>query len=160
MSNLLGESHKDYVHSQINARQEILGKTTREPKDINWMNGRTSWVRLISSVDIKDQSIPIKNEAGEFVEGTNNGKEFRNKFLGLEGYGDNQLSKELVLEGGTLNEDGTKKFGVTNSTRYQPDSNSSYGFGGTDFGQRPMPGIVNFGSLTYNKGSLRQANLK
>ena len=159
MSNLLGESHKDYVHSQINARQEILGKTTREPKDINWMNGRTSWVRLISSVDIKDQSIPVKNEAGEFVEGTNNGKEFRNKFLDLEGYGDNQLSKELILEGGTLNEDGTKKFGVTNSTRYQPDSNSSYGFGGTDFGQRPMPGIVNFSSLTYNKGSLRQATL-
>ena len=53
MSNLVGVNHLSYVQEQIKVRQEILGKSIRDPKDQVWANGRTSWVKLASSIDIK-----------------------------------------------------------------------------------------------------------
>tara|TARA_R110001632_G_scaffold89123_1_gene192266 strand:+ start:603 stop:3893 length:3291 start_codon:yes stop_codon:yes gene_type:complete len=57
-TNLLGKSHKDYVQKQILIRQQKLGlprnQQGKTPQDIQWMNGKTSWVRLASSVDIGD----------------------------------------------------------------------------------------------------------
>lgn len=53
-TNLLGKSHKQYVQDQIKIRQEKLGKTTKDNNDISWLNSKTSWVRLASSVDIKN----------------------------------------------------------------------------------------------------------
>ena len=50
--NLLGKSHKQYVQDQIKIRQEILGKGDRDNKALTWMNSKTSWVRLASSIDI------------------------------------------------------------------------------------------------------------
>ena len=56
-TNLLGKSHKQYVQDQIKVRQEKLGKTAKDNNDISWMNDKTSWVRLASSVDIKNSII-------------------------------------------------------------------------------------------------------
>jgi hypothetical protein len=58
-NNLLGKSHKPYVQEQIKIRQEKLGKLTRDSKDIDWMNGKTSWVRLASSVNVENTSTTI-----------------------------------------------------------------------------------------------------
>ena len=51
-TNLLGKSHKQYVQDQIKVRQEKLGKLNKDGNDLAWMNGKTSWVRLASSVNI------------------------------------------------------------------------------------------------------------
>lgn len=57
-TNLLGKSHKDYVQDQILIRQQKLGlprsQQGKTSTDIQWMSGKTSWVRLASSVDIED----------------------------------------------------------------------------------------------------------
>ena len=57
-TNLLGKSHKDYVQGQILIRQQKLGlprsQQGKTSTDIQWMNGKTSWVRLASSVNIED----------------------------------------------------------------------------------------------------------
>ena len=159
MSNLLGSPHLKYVQDQIETRQEILGKTERSYEDINWANSTTSWIRLVSSVNIDDQQIY------QLVSGSNepqllpdNGKEFRNSLLGLANYGGNQLSSELVLQGGAQNNN-TKRFGVANEDSILPSSNFNYGYGGLDFGLKPIPGITSFSSKTYDNGSLREAEV-
>lgn len=159
MSNLLGSPHLKYVQDQIETRQEILGKTERSSEDINWANSTTSWIRLVSSVNIDDQQIY------QLVSGSNepqllpdNGKEFRNSLLGLTNYGGNQLSSELVLQGGAQNNN-TKRFGVANEDSILPSSNFNYGYGGLDFGLKPIPGITSFSSKTYDNGSLREAEV-
>jgi len=158
MSNIVGEDHLDYVKNQITARQEILGKTTRGPEDIVWQNNRNAWIRLISSVNIADEDVLIYDGEKDDVV-PNNGAEFRNEYLGLEGYGGNQLSKELILQGGTLN-DNQLRFGVASNNSNLPNNNFNYGFGGNEFGLKPIPGIISFSSKTYNKGSLRKAQLQ
>lgn len=160
--NIVGKDHLDYVKSQINTRQEILAKTTRDSEDIAWMSGKSSWIRLISSVDIEDENVVKYNkEADEDQLVSNNGAEFRNQFLGVEGYGGPQLAQENILQAGTLNYDALR-FGVADSLDINPNTTSNYGFA-TDSGQRglqPIPGITGFTSKTYNKGSLRKAQLQ
>ena len=70
-TNLLGKSHKQYVQDQIKVRQEKLGKTTKDNNDISWMNSKTSWVRLASSVNIENSTIRIPFTAKELYEGAN-----------------------------------------------------------------------------------------
>lgn len=158
--NIVGKDHLDYVKSQISARQEILGKFNKDSEDIVWQDNRNSWIRLMSSVDIADEQVLKFNETikeDQLV--SNNGAEFRNQYLGLEGYGGPKLAQELILQGGTLNYN-EPKFGVTDNISTSPESNFNYGFGGNQFGQKPMPGITSFSSNTYNKGSLRKAQLQ
>lgn len=159
-NNIVGKPHLQYVQDQIKTRQEILGKNSRSSADITWMNGRTSWVRLASSVDIRDENIAIFNTGSQEWESvSNNGAEFRSKYLGLSEYSGNELSSQIVLQGGVLNASGTQKFGVSETNSILPSNSSNYGFGGTEFGLQAMPGIVSFSSKTNNKGSLRFANL-
>ena len=124
MSNIVGEDHLDYVKNQITARQEILGKTTRGPEDIVWQNNRNAWIRLISSVNIADEEVLIYDGEKDDVV-PNKGAEFRNEYLGLEGYGGNQLSKELILQGGALN-DNQLRFGVASNNSNLPNNNFNY----------------------------------
>jgi len=158
--NIVGKDHLKYVKDQINVRQDVLGKSNRTPGDIAWMNGRNAWVRLISSVDIKDSIIPKYNPTlGKYEEISNNGKEDRNQFLGLNNYSDQRLSSELILQGGTLNSDGSQKSGVTNSNSNLPGLQDNYGFGGNEFGLKPIPGITSFSTKNFNNGALREATL-
>lgn len=160
MPSIIGDSHKDYVKSQIKARQEILGKPLKSSEDIAWSNGKTSWVRLASSVDISDSQVPFYNfDEEKYDSKSNNGAEFRQEYLDLNGYEGNTLSKQLVLQGGALKVDSSKRFGVTNSTSNLPDSEFNYGYGGNDFGLKAIPGISDFSVKTNNKGSLRFATI-
>mgnify|MGYP003635014574 CR=1 FL=1 len=64
MSNLLGDNFKPYVATQIKTRQDILGRResgilsdSNSNEAIMWENGKTSYIALASSVDIKDSPI-------------------------------------------------------------------------------------------------------
>ena len=70
-TNLLGKSHKKYVQEQIKIRQEKLGKFNKDSTDISWMNGKTSWVRLASSVNVENSTIRIPLPATEIYEDAN-----------------------------------------------------------------------------------------
>lgn len=158
-SNIIGKPHLEYVQDQIKLRQEILGKNDKTSSDITWMNGKTSWLKLTSGVDIGDQNIISYNiSSSEWETISNNGAEFRSKILDIPEYSGNELASQMVLQGGVLNEDGSQKFGVANSNSSLPNSTSNYGF--SEFGAQAMPGIISFSSETTNKGSLRFANLQ
>jgi len=158
-SNIIGKPHLKYVQDQIKLRQEILGKKSRTSSDIAWMNGKTSWVKLTSGVDISDQNIAVYNTgSSEWQTVPNGGAEFRSKLLEIPEYSGNELSSQMVLQGGVLNEDGSQKFGVSKTDSLLPNNTSNYGFG--KFGAQAMSGITSFTSETTNKGSLRFANLQ
>jgi len=166
-NNIVGKNHLPYVQNQIKVRQKILGKQDKSNSDIVWANGRTSWVRLVSSVDIDGGEVPrYDKETGEnFVVFSFEGALFRERYLGLatENYAGNRLASELPLHGGAeLN--GTQRFGIASSTSTLPgiqnstkDGPASYGLGGTEFGLVPMPGVTSFSTKDYNNGTFRKA---
>jgi hypothetical protein len=160
MSNIVGEPFLPYVVDQINTRQTILGRKTRDTKDLTWMNAKTSWVRLASSVNIESQTVLAPNNKGETVEVNNEGATFRQKYLGLDSsYGGNRLAKEYILFGGTSTNSSLRS-GITDSNSSLPSVDNSYGLGGTEFGIKPMSGIESFSLKSYNNGTLREATLK
>jgi zinc D-Ala-D-Ala carboxypeptidase len=77
----------------------------------------------------------------------------------------NRLAREMVLYGGTsyysepLSPTTTPefKFGITKNTN--AFDKSIYGYGGTDEGLKPMPGITSFDIKSKNMGSLREATV-
>tara|TARA_Y100000114_G_scaffold129804_1_gene127368 strand:- start:1219 stop:4788 length:3570 start_codon:yes stop_codon:yes gene_type:complete len=52
MGNILGEVFSDYVRQQVNRRQEVLGKKSLSRDDLNVINTKTPFLRLISSVNL------------------------------------------------------------------------------------------------------------
>jgi len=53
-TNLLGDNFKEYVDKQINLRQIRLGAPMKTSEDTDWMYSKTSYVRMASSVDIRN----------------------------------------------------------------------------------------------------------
>ena len=156
---IIGESFPEYVNEQVKIRQKIYGSKNRTPEQLTYLNGRTAWVRLISSVDIKN------NPSGSNEEGTK-----KLQKLGLDdSYLGSKLAKEYVLFAGTSNANNTtsvEDFEVGNPSfrdlRRGIDSNSNngaYGMGGTEFGLQPMPTLGDVDVKYRNSGSLREANL-
>lgn len=170
MSNILGENHLPYVQEQIKVRQKVLGKSEKSSQDIVWENGKSSWIRLVSSVNIDGQEVPRydKETKEDYIEFYFGGALFREKYLELasENYSGNRLASELTLSGGTpLNNQ--HRFGISETTSTLPgiqnsqgNGNAAYGLGGTEFGIKPMPGITGMNSKTYDNGSLRMAEIQ
>jgi len=118
------ESLKPNIRKQLEKRQEAM--LARTPQDILYLNGRNSWVRMSSSVNVYKNTAPtpptikdLKNEANY----------------------DNSLAKKYILSGGTLNENGTLKSGVGDTFNYAYSRTSAEGI---DYrlGIRPLPGIT------------------
>lgn len=147
---VVGEPFKDYVDNQIIVRQKIHGSgfsQNRTPQEIAYLNSRTSWIKMASST---------------FIQKSGKGTERLQK-LGLgEGYKGMELAKKAVLFN-TLSEYGkdttfSNKKGVATSNTLI--NNSAYGFGGTQFGLQPLPGIVDFSISHQNRGSIRTGEIK
>jgi hypothetical protein len=169
MSNIVGTPVPQYVANQITNRQRILGKPFKDPKDLVWANGKTSYIRLASSVNIESQDLIVPDGSGSVKTINDNGSTYRQSLLGLNGYGGSKLAKELVLQGGAILVEGsnnnnnlstTLRSGVTQTNSTLPSNKAAYGYGGTEFGIQPMPGITSFSIKDYNNGTLREANLE
>ena len=118
------ESLKPNIRKQLERRQEAM--LARTPQDILYLNGRNSWVRMSSSVNVYKNTAPtpptikdLKNEANY----------------------DNSLAKKYILSGGTLNENGTLKSGVGDTFNYAYSRTSAEGIN-YRLGIRPLPGIT------------------
>ena len=59
--NLLGAPYKEYTNSQIKIRQEKLGNTNKSHKEILWENGKTAYIALASSVDVRNTLLPYSS---------------------------------------------------------------------------------------------------
>jgi len=134
MGNIVGESFKEYVNGQIEQRQKQQGDIDRSNTQLDYLNARTSWVKLVSSVDI--EKTPLRNIP----------------------YKGTDLAKNFVLFNGVTNES-TNAFksgvwpGTGDYNRY------AYGVGGTEFGLRPMPGLTQASIKTETRGSLKSATV-
>ena len=143
---IVGEPFKDYVNGQITARQVIYGSgfsSNRTPEQITYLNSNVPWVKMASSVNLSDD---------------NDGKQ-RLKKLGLGGnYAKGtHLAKQAVLFNSLTPLEGNMKAGVAQSNSLI--NNSAYGFGGTEFGLKSLPGITSIDITPVNRGSIKQANV-
>jgi hypothetical protein len=153
-NNLIGEEFEEYVRKQINVRQKIHGSgTSNNPRPIeylNYLNSKTTWVKLASGVNISEERLQREG--------------MDTSFYGME------LAKERVLFGGVASLEGNKLTQRgTNSNRNlnitDPNSgtynvNQKNKIDDLEFGLVPMPGITSVDIKNKNRGSIKEATIK
>jgi murein DD-endopeptidase MepM/ murein hydrolase activator NlpD len=138
MANIIGEPFSPWVKTQIEKRQEALGKTNIDPNTLKWVTTKAPWLRLASSVNIDDTIVKKLNITSDL-----NGS---------------ALAKNFILFGGAANESGNLQSGINFSNSALA---GEYGWGG--IGERgfvPMPGITSANVTYYNNGALAKASVK
>ena len=146
--NLLGEAVLPFVKKEVENRQKLLGtgidgSTIRSTAQLLYMNNRSPWIKLASSVQIDSSNrLPQGISNPEIYKGTG-------------------LAKKAVLFNGLseLNKDKSYNFrsGVSTSTQFWTDA--AYGLGGTVQGIQPPPGIESVNVTSRNNGSIRSASV-
>jgi hypothetical protein len=148
--NILGEGFNPIISKQIDIRQELFGagfntNNPRNPEFISYARTPTSFVRLMSSVNI--QSVAELNNP--YIASLNlTGPELAKKavlFGGVKGYGDS-------LKGGIANIQQTDRQSIFNDF--------TYGWGGSEYGLRPMPGIQSANIKNESLGSLKTSTIQ
>jgi len=146
MGNIVGEGFASEIIKQVEQRQNIYGSINRTNEQLNYLNNRTGWCRLVSSVDVKESVRNLRDR-------------------------DANLAKNFILFNGTsafsstTSSSGTKKInyfqrsGVWPGTDDPSFNDYAYGMGGTNFGLRPMPGITQATIKTETRGSLKTATV-
>lgn len=143
MPNIIGEEFKEYTANQINLRQKIHGKKNRTPKDLLYLNSRTSWIKLASGVEVEQSRLDL-------IPGITN----NTRYIGQG------LAKNFILFNGTQEFGKSPKSGIVGNL-----SNPAYGMlyneGDTkNFGIVPMPGIESVDVKNLEKGSIKRATVK
>ena len=134
MPNIIGEPFPDYVNGQINIRQAAHGSginTFRTPDQLAYLNSKTAWVKLASSVKISGS---FKSKDDNIVPGSGG-----------------KLAKENVLFSGISSLSGgilTPKSTVEEKYQYSPG-----------FGFVPMSGIIDASVKCENRGSIKKATV-
>ena len=164
--NIVGEEFKEYVFKQIDQRQkdQFSGyDLNRTPEQLQYLNNKTSWVKLASGMEIVEEDGGLERLKSIIGDG-----DLVDQFRGTE------LAQKTILFNGTsetepaVYQDGKKieKLAEYNfrsgysKTKSIWNFNSVYGLGGTDFGQQPMPGITGVTVKSLNRGSIREANVQ
>lgn len=168
--NVVGEPFKEYVNGQIKVRQQAHGsgfKSIRSDKDLVYLNSRNAWVKMASSVDVLGPEFrpSVEIEGDDLDEAIEKQDELvqagvkKLQELGLDpNLTGNQLAKKAILFNGT-SEFGNKTQPGGVASNNSIFNNSAYGFGGSDFGLQPMPGITSFVIGHNNIGSIRTATV-
>lgn len=140
LSNVIGAPFSDYVLLQLYQRAAHNSTLIRSDEDVLFLANKTSWARLVSSVNITNDS---------------DGLVYRD--LGVNYSTSDGLAQNWILEAGT-----SKQKGNGIELRYGIGPDQAYGLGGTDeLGYRPMPGLTSVQIETTGRlGSLRQATIQ
>ena len=150
MANLTGSPLDTYVQEQIDIRQKVIGLNPAvQGLDVSILNNhnKNAWVRLASSVDIKNEDTL--------------------SYLGTIPQGEN-LAKGFVLIGGVTNTIGGVSFpqgGVIpdqfSGTFPLKAAQYSYGLGNRNYGlQPPPPGLISAQIQHLNRGAIRKFQVK
>tara|TARA_R110002153_G_scaffold90015_3_gene220127 strand:+ start:15075 stop:18665 length:3591 start_codon:yes stop_codon:yes gene_type:complete len=179
MSNILGEPFDEYVNGQIDARQQIHGKSQRNIEEISYLNSTSGWVKLASGTSM-DQSRLDLLKAGNnlMLKGVAPGKDLAMRnvlFNGLTAYTQkwdldkieeaNKSTnmaysvKKLEKSGYRIQERFLLNPTKVNYTGIGKGGTVAYGADGTDFGYSPMPGITDLNVKDLNRGSIKKATL-
>jgi hypothetical protein len=134
MPNIIGEPFPDYVNGQINIRQAAHGSginTFRTPDQLTYLNSKTAWVKLASSVKIGNK---FQSKDEQIVPGTWGKLAKENVlFSGISSLSDRILTPKSTVE-----------------EKYQHSSG---------FGFVPMPGIIDASVKCENRGSIKKATV-
>jgi putative chitinase len=139
MANIVGEGFPSEIVSQIKQRQKVYGSINRTNQELTYLNARTGWCKLVSSVDVNTPPRGIQ------YTGTN-------------------LARKFILFNGTSNQvdkaDLRQRYGIWPGTNEIGNDFYAYGMGGTNFGLNAMPGIISAEVRTETRGSLKTAEIK
>lgn len=152
MGNIIGEGFAPEIIQQINVRQTIYGSVNRTNEELSYLEARTGWCKLASSVNVESivRNIPAYGSslATEFVlwNGVTNER--------------NAFGQGFFQRGGVW--DGQDYINVGTNPVYlnQPYNYYAYGVGGTEFGLKPMPGVKSASIKTETRGSLKTATIQ
>ena len=150
---VVGEPFKEYVNGQIVTRQKMYGSgfnQTRTAQEMSYLNSKTSWVKMASSVSVNSDY-----DGNRKMTKLQNSNEEGNSVKGKRGM---SLAQSAVLHN-TIYDYNKKSFNSGVSTNNTLLNNKSYGFGGTEFGLQPSPGITGFNVKHENRGSIRTSEL-
>lgn len=158
----LFEKFEDGVINQLKLREQAydIGRNTSRSTNIIDNNNKNSWIRLASSIDIH---LPTTAETPAGRE-----KEFEKRIEGIKkkfGVGEgSDLARALVLTGGTSKYNSTAE-SIEGRSGFDPSNGATnkgaYGLGGTNFGYKPMPGIVSADiGFKDSDGALKKATIK
>jgi hypothetical protein len=145
MGNLLGEGFPEEIIKQVEQRQKVYGSgyanlSSRTSNELKYLNTNTSWVKLVSSVDITAQDI-IANKS----------------LSGIPNISDNRLAQQFVLFNG-VQEYNNIRGGIDFDDNIV--SEKAYGIGGNEYGPKPMMGIISANIKHENRGSIRRATVQ
>ena len=140
LSNVIGAPFSDYVLLQLYQRAAHNSTLNRSNEEVLFLANKTAWARLVSSVNITNDTLGLVY-----------------KDLGVNYSTPDGLAKNWILEAGT-----SKQKGNGIELRYGIGPDGAYGLGGTDeLGYRPMPGLTSVQIETTGRlGSLRQATIQ
>ena len=130
MPNIIGEPFLSYIDDQINERQTAHGSKSRTSDQLAYLNSKTAWVKLASSVKI---------------DGT-----FKSTDSEIKSGGWDTLAKEYVLFSG---------FSSLNGSTLSPREKVFDKYSSKSFGLVPMPGIVDASVKCENRGSIKKATV-
>ena len=54
--NIVGEGFPEEIIGQIDVRQKVIGSINRTNEQLTYLNTKTGWAKLVSSVDIEGES--------------------------------------------------------------------------------------------------------
>jgi len=155
LNSVIGVPIRDYVKRQLKTRVETTIKSIRGEDTVKYFANKSSWVRLVSSVDLmKTYNVP-----------------------GLRGYEGSYLAKDFVLHGGTSKynfaysidnsntNDGPRLEESFTGYKLRSGFSETYGMLGPEevknYGYVPMPGITSVQIAQQGRlGSLKQATVQ
>jgi hypothetical protein len=145
MGNILGEGFPKEIIDQVSQRQKVYGSgysngSSRTPDQLKYLNTNTSWVKLVSSVDITTQDI-ISNKS----------------LRSIPDISGNRLAQQFVLFNG-VQEYNVLREGIDFGNNLV--SKKAYGIGGNEYGPKPMMGITSANIKHLNRGSIRTATVQ
>ena len=141
MGNIIGEGFNKKIIKQIDQRQKIYGSLNRDNEQLTYLNTKTGWCRLVSGVSVDNSVLNTRN---------------------LQGANAN-IAAQYILH------DGVQRYDSDSNTYYYRTgvaetnnihSGAAYGLGGTEFGLRPMPGIISAEIKTETRGSIKRATVR
>jgi hypothetical protein len=152
MPNIIGESLRPYVQSQIKVRQDAHGSGVngnRTPEQLSYLNSKTAWVKLASGISASDKRVQTEN--------------IRGKLNGIT------LAKNYVLFGGISRLEGNKltpRGNASNKNNIYDWFDGAYNINAQDdaqysgeMGLVPMPGIIDTSITCENRGSIKKATV-
>jgi len=179
--NILGEEFKQYVFDQIDIRQKLNGagsvgssiNRTNNTTLLTYLNNRNAWVKMASGVALVDKidgkNLPEKSTGISRLTSISKDLGDPSSKIGYIKYNGQGLAKNFVLFNTLSNlnfKKGTQDFsdytfrrGIQTSQQSWLDVDSSYGFGGTEMGLQPTPGIIDVSIDCVNRGSIRKATV-